>query len=321
MKPFSLCCLVVFLFVAVASSATAQTSGENRRAAAEVLFIEGRRLVAEGYTAEGCAKFAESQALDPGVGTLLNLARCYERMGRTASAWTTYREAASRAQAAGQFERESTARAAGERLASGIPMVKIARPSTSVPKGLTLTLDGEPWSHGFPSVPLPVDPGRHELVLRAPGFEPFSTSFEAKSGDTTVVRVTALRAVPKATVVRPPPDSGEPWRTTHTFAVANGVLAVTATAVGTVLVVEAGDNYDDSKDHCRGDQCYPRGLALREDAFDRAQAATVAFGVAGAAVVSAAVLWFTGRPPDRLPWQSATTLVRVGSTPRLEVAW
>src|SRR6188508_1232334 len=95
---------IVLLLVSLVSRAEAQVSGESRRAAAEALFIEGRRLVAEGKTAEGCAKFAESQALDPGVGTLLNLARCYERIGRTASAWTTYREAASRAQAAGQLQ-------------------------------------------------------------------------------------------------------------------------------------------------------------------------------------------------------------------------
>ena len=56
-------------------------------AAAEWLFREGRALMKKGDFAPACAKLAESQRLDPAVGTLMNLAECEERIGRTASAW------------------------------------------------------------------------------------------------------------------------------------------------------------------------------------------------------------------------------------------
>src|SRR5260221_4825909 len=83
-------------------SAQAQTSNQ---AAAESLFSEARALLKAKRYAEACAKLVVSQRLDPGVGTLLNLALCYEQGGQTASAWATYREAAAAAKTARQLAR------------------------------------------------------------------------------------------------------------------------------------------------------------------------------------------------------------------------
>src|SRR4051812_34930505 len=60
---------------------------------AEALFDEGVALMARGDFEHACAKLAESQRLDPGGGTLLNLARCQEGAGRVSTAWATYRSA------------------------------------------------------------------------------------------------------------------------------------------------------------------------------------------------------------------------------------
>src|SRR5882757_7808503 len=46
---------------------------------AEALFDEGRRLMTAGDFTAACPKFASSQALDPAIGTALNLANCYEK--------------------------------------------------------------------------------------------------------------------------------------------------------------------------------------------------------------------------------------------------
>src|ERR1019366_5157952 len=59
----------------------------NTSVAAEALFEEGRSLVAAGKYAEACPKFADSERLGPSVATLLNLAKCWGRGGRTAPAW------------------------------------------------------------------------------------------------------------------------------------------------------------------------------------------------------------------------------------------
>src|SRR5262245_57413829 len=90
--------------------------------AAEAMFQEGRRLMAEGQTAEACARFAGSFAIEASSGTLLNLAACHEKQGRTATAWAEYRAAARLARSQG---REDRARVADEKVTAIEP--KLAR--------------------------------------------------------------------------------------------------------------------------------------------------------------------------------------------------
>src|SRR3954467_7016553 len=60
------------------------------KAAAQSLFDQGRSLMTKGQYAQACPKLAESQRLDPGLGTQFNLADCYEHLGQTASAWAGF---------------------------------------------------------------------------------------------------------------------------------------------------------------------------------------------------------------------------------------
>ena len=99
--------LAVGLSLFTAQVASAQTGGAGNRAAAEALFNEGRKLAASGKYADACPKFEASQKLDPGLGTLLNLAECYEKIGKTASAWAEYREAIPLARASGSKDARS----------------------------------------------------------------------------------------------------------------------------------------------------------------------------------------------------------------------
>ena len=92
--------------------------------AAEALFQEGRRLMAAGKTAEACARFAESYTQEASSGTLLNLALCHQKEGKTATAWTEYRNAARLARSQGREDRANAAEekvAARENVALGVP--------------------------------------------------------------------------------------------------------------------------------------------------------------------------------------------------------
>ena len=60
---------------------------------AEALFRAGRAAMDAGNPKEACARFAESQRLEPAGGTLLNLGECHEALGELASAWQAYVEA------------------------------------------------------------------------------------------------------------------------------------------------------------------------------------------------------------------------------------
>jgi len=97
--------------VALAPSAVwGQSAGD--KAAAQVLFERGKQLASEGDHASACPKFEESQRLDPGVGPMFNLADCYERTGRTASAWSLFLEVAAMMRAEPDRERIPRQRAA-----------------------------------------------------------------------------------------------------------------------------------------------------------------------------------------------------------------
>src|SRR5688500_12989999 len=77
---------------------------------AQSLFDEGRNLLAAGKIKEACVKFAESQRLDPGGGTLLNLALCHEREGKIATASAELEAATAQAIKDGRKDREGIAR-------------------------------------------------------------------------------------------------------------------------------------------------------------------------------------------------------------------
>ena len=107
----------ISLSLACAASPIASYEGTTRadasladKAAAQSLFDEGRKLMSAGKYAEACPKLAESQKLDPGVGTQFHLSDCYEKLGQTASAWAGFLEAASSTKSMGQGDREKVAR-------------------------------------------------------------------------------------------------------------------------------------------------------------------------------------------------------------------
>jgi len=107
----ALCCAGVFLPALAHAEA-----GAAQKAAAESLFDDALKAMKSGHFAEACPKLEESERIDPAIGTLLYLAECYEKSGRTASAWATFREAASAAQAQGETDRTRVAAARADRL-------------------------------------------------------------------------------------------------------------------------------------------------------------------------------------------------------------
>jgi len=185
-----------------ASLARAQSPASGTdRVAAEALFDEGRNLVAAGKIADACPKFADSQRLDPSPGTLLNLASCWEKLGRTATAWVTYKEAASAANALGRADYVATAQRHADALAP-----KLARITVQVTQpidGLELRRDGMVVSSVEWGQAIPIDPGTHTIQARAPGHAEWTIAAAALEGSIVTVTVPPLEALP----AQPPPPA------------------------------------------------------------------------------------------------------------------
>src|SRR5688572_32581495 len=111
----------------------------------------------KGKYNEACPKFEASQQLDPGLGTMLNLAECYEKTGRTASAWAEYREAIPLARAAGSKSRQDLATERAKALEERLSTLTI-RAMTGGEEGVHLEIrrDGVPVQHAELGSPIPV---------------------------------------------------------------------------------------------------------------------------------------------------------------------
>jgi serine/threonine-protein kinase len=107
----------------------------------------------------------------------MNLAVCYERQGRTASAWTTYIEAGNLAKANGKPDR---ARAAEGKAAALSP--KLARLTIRVASGKVASLEVQRDSIVVRSpmwgTAIPLDPGAHRIVATAPGRKGWQTGVD-----------------------------------------------------------------------------------------------------------------------------------------------
>lgn len=165
---------------------------------AERLFREGRASMLDGRLDEACPALAESQRLEPHVGTLLNLAACHERAGKVGSAWIEYQKALTAARAEGQAAR---VRLAEERIAALEPRVPWLRITGA--DGSTVTLDGGELSRPSLGTELPVDPGLHLVATEQSGARVFEQRVELREGEHRTVDVPSG---PLAGGVRPSTD-------------------------------------------------------------------------------------------------------------------
>ena len=276
----------------------------SEKAAAEALFNEGTTLMQSKNYADACAKFEASSAIEPGLGVKLWLADCYDRVGRTASAWALFSEAAALAQKSGQDER---ARAASERssdLEKRLSKLELAAPAQGLPEGYEMKLDGTPIPAGSVGTALPVDPGTHAVVVDAPGFKSLNLSQEVPAGPASVrLDLPALEPAPVAPAARaaaPKADQREqgpkPGHTQRVLAYSLGGLGVLSLAGGGFLAYRAHQLDTQSLDHClvsEPNACNAQGASLRGQAQNYGNAATAAVIAGGALVATGVVLLLT----------------------------
>jgi hypothetical protein len=143
--------------------------GATEKATAEALFQQGTDLMGEKQYAAACEKFAGSHQLDPALGTLLRLADCNDRIGKSASAWAMFKEASSVAHTRNEPERWRMADERGGELEKRLSKLEIKLESKNVPAGFELKLNGVSIPRATWDAALPVDPGKQKLEASAPG--------------------------------------------------------------------------------------------------------------------------------------------------------
>jgi len=185
---------------------------QSEKAAASQLFEDAQTLAARGEMAKACAKYDESQRLDPQLGTLLYLSDCYDKLGKTASAWASFRDAIEIAAKRGD-RREASARAKLAELEGRLSRLTIELP-TNPPPNLEIKRDGVIVSGALFGSAIPVDPGELVIVATAEGFEPWQKAIRV-TAEAANIRVEIPDLRPRISQLSPPPsqvllDTGEP---------------------------------------------------------------------------------------------------------------
>src|SRR5579872_2395088 len=255
---------VLALVLGPTGAARAQTTDVAR---AETLFNAAKALLDAGQYVDACTKFAESKRLAPGLGVTLYLADCYERIGRTASAWAEFRSAEGLARERSD-KRVDLARARAQALEGKLDRLTVSVAPTVPQAGLQVLRDGavvppEEWG-----VPVPVDPGDHAVVVSSPGHpaRTIAAHVDANKPTATVTidgldetptpanlspAVTPAPTPPEATHApvtspAPAPDaaSGDPGATRRYVGIGVGVAGVVGVGIGGALGLIAKSKLD-----------------------------------------------------------------------------
>lgn len=158
----------------------------------------------EGRFAEACARLAESQRLDPAGGTLMNLARCRQLEGRTATSHALYTEALALARRDRREDRVEICQRMLSELEARLSRVRVEVPPHARAQGLVIKLNGAPLPALAWDTEIPVDPGPVRVEAEAPGRERRIVEESIAEG----ARITVLApALPPIALPPPPPEA------------------------------------------------------------------------------------------------------------------
>jgi len=238
----------------------------NDPVAADALFQAAKQLMNEKQYGEACPKFDASYKLDPTLGTLLNLADCYEKVGRIATAWSTWGEAMEKAQRDGD-KRADFAKNRREALSPRLPKVIINVQNEVA--GVEILWDGVKLSPAVFGVELPTDPAEHDLiVLRDDGIklkeDRIRIMTEGSKTEVTLDIEALDKAKPREVKKDPTPEVPvvpvRPQQRTAGFVVAGFGVAglIAAGALEVVALAKRGEG--NAPDACVSKFCTPAGL-------------------------------------------------------------
>jgi hypothetical protein len=285
---------VRWLLAIVALAIAVSTAVADPRTEAMLLFDQGRNEMKAGQYEKACNSFERSIAIYADSGTKGSLARCYEKVGRLASAWLMWRQLADLAPSS-DLRKDAAAQA--EKLAPRVAhyLLKITAPAS----GITITINGKPAA--LTDVPVPIDGGGVIVRAYAPGRKDWSAELTAIDGKDLKIEIPALETLAVTTTGNedkqpPPPPPRQPSHR-KMFGLVIGGVGVGGVVAGAIFGLKAQGKFKDAKDACGGsiDNCNnPAGAQpIVDDARSAGNLSTIFFVAGGAAAVVGIVLVVT----------------------------
>lgn len=283
----------------VLAPSVALADGGTDQAIAQTLFDEGTKLMEQGRYKEACPKLAESQRLDPGGGTLLNLGYCYEKEGKLASAWITYNASLSQAIKDGRKDREDTSKARVVALEPVLAKMVITVPDdvAKLP-GLEVAIDGARIGAAAWGVPSPIDVGNHVMTVSAKEKKPWQQAVTvSRDGQNVTVTVPSLEDAP----AERHPDANPKPSSLRPIGIVVGAVGVAGIGVGVVGGIMAFVKRSDSNKECPTNMgvimCSQKGVDANEQAKTWSWVSNIGIGVGIAGLAVGTILFIVGKPP------------------------
>jgi hypothetical protein len=273
--------------------AHARPAGDAAAAAAE-LFQQGRQALLDGRLEAACSQLAESQRLDPKVGTLINLAQCEERRGKLAGALQRWSDARALAQQTADRRADFVARQQAA-LDPRVPRLSI-RARDVAGEGVHVVVDDGPArTVADLAGPIAVDPGAHVVKVTQPGHADASFPVTIAEGASAEVDVRVGPAVeaPAPAAAAPSEAASVQWGgTQHVLAYVSAGLGLVSVGVGSVFGAQAISARNDP--NCNGGVCSTQADAqTQRNGVTAGNVATGLIIAGGALVAGGVVLWLT----------------------------
>jgi hypothetical protein len=289
---------------AVSFAATAGRAAEPSAADKETsrgLYREGMRLFdAHDYAgAERACRGAHALVQAPTSASCW--AKALESLGRLIEARDAFLEAVRYPATAGEpavfTSARDAARVEADALAARIPTIVLVVSGVSEGAALAATVDGASMAPDTVRLPRKIDPGKHVVVVEAPGARPVSVEVNAFEGRVQQVPVAIVAAsetgaspAPSVALTAPEPSTHAETATRWPVYAALGVGAV-GLAVGAIAGLAAGSKDATIAAECDGNKCPPTARGDIDSFHAVAALSTASYVVGAAGAVVGATLW------------------------------
>ncbi|GEM_PF-2264292 len=281
--------LVVAVLVSLASPAIAEDLEK-----AQELFEQGRALVGENKYKEACPLFEQALGLGAGIGTELNLALCWAKIGRLIDSQKLLATLVKKTTDPSMIKAHQVAEQNLAEVTDRMPKLQIERGSLSA--STTIYLDGTELVDT--SEPIPVDPGTHEIEAEG-ATKQTVTAVEKQVTEVILVAGADTGGIGPVEPTKPGWFDGD--RRPLYLGGAGVALLLTGTITGIVTLSRRSDGIA----LCEGPEtalmCGPEGRAKLDSARTLSHV-TTAFFVIGTGLVVTGVIWKLqerNKKPDR----------------------
>ena len=259
-------------------------------AAADELFRQGRAASEKRDFLTACAKFRESNRLDPAVGTLFNIADCEEKLGRLATSWTLFQEVAQRLP--NDDDRHGIALRRAQAIEPRVPRLTVHL-APSGRSDVIVRRDGVELGAASLDTALPVNPGEHVVVVEAPGTQ--ATQFRSSVGEGERAQLDVKLGPAQVAVTAPDASGSAPGAGQRTAAYVIGGVGVAGLITGIVAGALVLDRKSTVNDNCVEKQCNRAGQDAVESGKTLGVVSTVGF-IAGGLGLGTATYLFLSAP-------------------------